>query len=262
MPVCFSVYVRTDFEKLEADYSANANIDKWNKLSAKGYKLPDQDNRIFSQYHAPVIANFGNKRVIEPMRYSCYAPSYMTEQQVKKLSTFNARRDSLQKRFWSEAFGINHGIIILKGFYEWVAVKDLVKSGGVSLEQVQKSFAQESQERKNKILSQGKKYAPTKTELKDPMLRNIVIEFKPLSGEDLIVPVIYNRNQDGNDFGFAIITDEPTPEILAAGHDRMPIHLSKDKMEDWLNPSGRSYLEIDALFNKDMPEDFVFKVPS
>ncbi len=258
--MCFSVYVRKDFENLEIEFEAEANFGKWNRLIVTRAKLPDEDSRIFANYYAPVITYIDNKKVIEPMRYSCYSPSYMTEAQVKKLSTFNARRDSLKKRFWSEAFHVNHGIIILKGFYEWVAVKDLVKTGVITIEQIREKFQQESEERKQKILAQGKKYAPTKTELKDAMFRNIVIEFKPNTSEDLIVPVIYNKNKDGTDYGFAIVTDEPTLEIQAAGHDRMPITLSRDVIEDWLYPEGKSFQHLDSLFDVREKEKFNYKI--
>ncbi len=258
--MCFSVYVRQDFENLEIEYDADTNFGKWNRLIVTQAKLPDEDSRIFANYYAPVITYIDNKKVIEPMRYSCYSPSYMTEAQVKKLSTFNARRDSLQKRFWSEAFGVNHGIIVLKGFYEWVAVKDLVKTGVVTIDQIRAKFEQESEERKQKILSQGKKYAPTKTELKDPIFRNIIIEFRPDISEDLVVPVIYNTNKEGTDYGFAIITDEPTPEIQAAGHDRMPINLSRNAIEDWLHPQGKSFEQIDLLFDVKEKEKFSYKI--
>ncbi len=258
--MCFSVYVRQDFENLEVEYDAETNFRKWNRLIVTNAKFPEDDNRIFANYYAPIITYIGSKKVIEPMRYSCYAPSYITEAQIKRLSTFNARRDSLQKRFWSESFRRHHGIIVLKGFYEWVAVKDLVKSGVITIDQIREKFQQESEERKQKILAQGKKYTPTKTELKDPIFRNIVIEFKPNTHDDLIVPVIYNLNKDHTDYGFAIITDDPTPEIQAAGHDRMPINISKETIEDWLHPNEKSFDYLDSLFDLSEKEKFRYKI--
>ncbi|MGZ3651033.1 MAG: SOS response-associated peptidase family protein [Bdellovibrionota bacterium] len=38
---------------------------------------------------------------------------------------------------------------------------------------------------------------------------------------------------------FAMITDEPPPEVAAAGHDRCPIFLQEDRIQDWLEPQGK-----------------------
>jgi putative SOS response-associated peptidase YedK len=37
-------------------------------------------------------------------------------------------------------------------------------------------------------------------------------------------------------FSFAAITDEPPPEIAAAGHDRCIIPIRPEHLEAWLNP--------------------------
>jgi putative SOS response-associated peptidase YedK len=46
---------------------------------------------------------------------------------------------------------------------------------------------------------------------------------------------------------FAAITDEPPPEVAAAGHDRMIINLRQQNLDAWLQPEGRSVAELDAL---------------
>jgi putative SOS response-associated peptidase YedK len=35
---------------------------------------------------------------------------------------------------------------------------------------------------------------------------------------------------------FALITDDPPPEVLAAGHDRCPIPIKEENIDAWLNP--------------------------
>ena len=35
---------------------------------------------------------------------------------------------------------------------------------------------------------------------------------------------------------FAMVTDEPPPEVAAAGHDRCPVFLNSTKIEAWLQP--------------------------
>jgi len=37
---------------------------------------------------------------------------------------------------------------------------------------------------------------------------------------------------------FAIITDDPRPEVLELGHDRTPISLDESKIDQWLNPQN------------------------
>ena len=50
--------------------------------------------------------------------------------------------------------------------------------------------------------------------------------------------------------GIAAITDEPAPEVAAAGHDRTPINLSWDAALKWLSPEGRSVEELQALLDE------------
>lgn len=46
---------------------------------------------------------------------------------------------------------------------------------------------------------------------------------------------------------FALITDDPPPEIKARGHDRCPIFLKEDKIQAWLNPQQLTKSEIYRL---------------
>ena len=110
------------------------------------------------------------------MRYGAYPPAHILD--PKKYTSFNARRDNLTSRFWSEAFLKHHGFIVLDGFYEWVTVKDLLNAGVVKLADIEKEFSRQSAERKEKILADGRKWKPTPTENKNPVDRQIIIEFK------------------------------------------------------------------------------------
>jgi putative SOS response-associated peptidase YedK len=44
---------------------------------------------------------------------------------------------------------------------------------------------------------------------------------------------------------FVAITDEPEPEVAAAGHDRTVINLRPEQLEAWLNPDPS---DLDALY--------------
>ncbi|HEU4781125.1 MAG TPA: hypothetical protein VFS58_14680, partial [Steroidobacteraceae bacterium] len=48
---------------------------------------------------------------------------------------------------------------------------------------------------------------------------------------------------------FAAITDEPPPEVAAAGHDRMIINLKPAHLDAWLSPAGRSLDELQAILS-------------
>ena len=269
--MCYSALIRDDIEKLAREFSAEVTKTLWGNVyetersAPTKIKLPGLDNRIFPKYIAPIIRYKAKKRIIEPMYYSAYPPSYMSDTQAKQLTTFNARRESLSKRFWSEAIGVNHGLIVLKGFYEWVAVKNLVKAGVASIDDVIEEFQRQSDQRKKKWMQSGKnieEYKPSKTELTNPMFRQIIIEFKVKSNHDLLVPVIFTSNhENSNDLnGFAIITDNPNPEIAATGHDRMPINLVFNNAEEWLQAAGCKLHEIYRLFDEQKPEYYYHNI--
>lgn len=246
--------LKADLKALERDYNAKVNEDYFDRLSEscrsdpKNVKLPDSNGRIFPKYYAPIIYQKNHQRVIEPMRYSVFPPEFV--KQPGRYTSFNARRDNLASAFWSESFLKHHGVIILSGFYEWVKVADVLKAGRVSLNEVRKEFERQSNERKARIIAQGKTYKPTKTELKDPQFRDIVINFTPDTTQDLIVPVIFSINPSLPEHlnkGFAIITDEPPPEIREAGHDRTPIFIDKSSIEPWLRSDKLSATTADKL---------------
>lgn len=46
---------------------------------------------------------------------------------------------------------------------------------------------------------------------------------------------------------FAMVTDDPPPEVAAAGHDRCPIFLRQDQMDGWLHPAGKSLENLKGL---------------
>jgi putative SOS response-associated peptidase YedK len=85
---------------------------------------------------------------------------------------------------------------------------------------------------------------------------NIVLEFKPRDGQDMLVPCVWDRWQQGSETlnSFALITDEPPQEVAATGHDRCPINLTRSAAEAWLSPHGRSKSELlDILHQRQRP---------
>ncbi|MEJ0008890.1 MAG: SOS response-associated peptidase family protein [Steroidobacteraceae bacterium] len=49
---------------------------------------------------------------------------------------------------------------------------------------------------------------------------------------------------------FAAITDEPPPEVAAAGHDRMIVNLRPENVDRWLRPEGQSIDELQSLLSE------------
>jgi putative SOS response-associated peptidase YedK len=74
------------------------------------------------------------------------------------------------------------------------------------------------------------------------------VAFKPEGKELMWAPALYDTwtSTDGSITfrSFAIVTDDPPPEILECGHDRCPIYLSKDNIDAWLEPHNQSKSEL------------------
>ena len=168
--------------------------------------LVDEDARIFPGWYAPVLVSEGGRRVVKPMRYQCRPAGKPAFYDSKFPGTYNARRDSLQK-FWSGQFGFTHGIVVLNAFYENVA----------------------------RHKAEQRELAPGEPE------QNAILEFRPRPTQDMLVACLWSHWQDSSGgepelLSFAAITDEPPPEIAAAGHDRCIIPIKPEHIDAWLNP--------------------------
>ncbi len=70
---------------------------------------------------------------------------------------------------------------------------------------------------------------------------NVVLEFRPDSGQDMLVACLWSRWHGPGErelLSFAAITDEPPAEVAAAGHDRCIVPIKAEHLDDWLNPRG------------------------
>jgi putative SOS response-associated peptidase YedK len=100
--------------------------------------------------------------------------------------------------FWKGEFGYTHGIMVVSTFYENV----------------------EGEDGKNKVL-----------------------QFTPRDSSDMLVACLWSHWTDPKGvepdlLSFAAITDEPEPEVAAAGHDRTIINIKPEHIDTWLNPEG------------------------
>ncbi|RZZ90584.1 SOS response-associated peptidase family protein [Pseudoxanthomonas winnipegensis] len=111
--------------------------------------------------------------------------------------------------FWKGQFGYTHGIMVADRFYENVEGPD------------------------------GK---------------NRVLEFVPRTGEPMLIACLWSHWVDPNGvepdlLSFAAITDEPEPEVAAAGHDRTIINIKPEHLDAWLNPDPRNLQALYDIFD-------------
>jgi putative SOS response-associated peptidase YedK len=67
-----------------------------------------------------------------------------------------------------------------------------------------------------------------------------VICFEPRGGGEVLAPALYShvKNKTEDFLSFAIITGEPNPEVLAAGHERTPLALTEEGLDPWVSAHG------------------------
>lgn len=111
--------------------------------------------------------------------------------------------------YWREAFGRRHGILVVDTFFENVEGPD------------------------------GK---------------NRVLQFTPRDREPMLVACLWSAwsdptGQEPDLLSFAAITDEPEPEVAAAGHDRTIINIKPEHIDAWLNPDPENLAALYAILD-------------
>lgn len=185
-------------------------------------ELKDRDARIFPGYYAPVMIVENGERIVRPMRYQCRPAGKPASYDHRYPGTYNARRNNLTG-FWKEQFGATHGVMVVNAFYEHVSRHGL----------------------EGRELAEGEKD------------ESVVLEFKPRPAHDMLVACLWSHWQGKGQpdlWSFAAITDEPPPEVAAAGHDRCIVPIEENNLDAWLNPDGRSLNALDAILeDRDRP---------
>ena len=204
---------------LESQRIATAKISKArsNLADLRRTEPEDRDSRIFPLVYAPVMVYQEGRKVVLPMRYQCRPQGKPAFYDVEFPGTYNARRDNLEK-FWRRQFGVTHGVLLVNAFYENV----------------------------NKHKMEGRELEPGEE------VENVVLEFRPKPTQEMLVACLWSRwTADGQPdlLSFAAITDEPPPEVAAAGHDRCIIPIRPENVDAWLNPHGRSLHELYAILD-------------
>jgi putative SOS response-associated peptidase YedK len=209
----------TESQRIATDKidSALRRLDDMRRTTPK-----DRDARIFPGHYAPVLVVEHGKYVVKPMRYQCRIAGKPANYDVRFPGTYNARRDNLEG-FWKTCFGVSHGLLLVDVFYENV-----------------KRARYEN--------------TPLETHERD---ENLVLEFRPSNGQLMLVACLWSHwSAPGHPdlLSFAAITDEPPPEIAAAGHDRCIIPIKPQSVEAWLNPKASNLDALYAILNdRDRP---------
>jgi putative SOS response-associated peptidase YedK len=185
-------------------------------------ELTAQDSRIYPGWYVPVMVMENGRRVVKPMRYRCRPAGKPAFYDTKFPGTYNARRDNLEG-FWKDLFGFSHGVMIATRFFEHV--------------------------KKHKL--EQRELRPGEQE------EDVVLEFKPSNGQVMLVACLWShwtRPGEPDLVSCAAITDDPPPEVAAAGHDRCVIPIKPERLDEWLSPSRdalkRSY---DILDDRERP---------
>jgi putative SOS response-associated peptidase YedK len=195
------------------------------KIASLSEKLSDlrrtepkaRDNRIFPMVYAGVIVKEGGENLLRPMRYACRPAGKPAFYDKKFPGLYNARRDNLE-RFWNEQFGHHHAIMVVESFYENVQLH--VK------------------ERRDLAAGEAE--------------QNVVLEFTPHPPQPMLIACLWSHWTNPTEpelSSFAAITDEPPPDVAAAGHDRCIINLRPEHAEAWLTPEQHDRTELQAMLS-------------
>lgn len=175
------------------------------------------DARIFPGWYTSVMVVEDGEKVLKPMRYQCRPVGKPAFYDTKFPGTYNARRDSLEG-FWKGQFTQTHGVLLVSSFFENV----------------------------NRHRLEGRELREGED------VENAIIEFKPDNGQDMMLACVWsNWREEGKPdlLSFALITDEPPPEVQAAGHDRCPIPLKRENVDAWLHAKAGDFAGAYALLD-------------
>jgi putative SOS response-associated peptidase YedK len=177
----------------------------------------ETDERIFPRYFVPLVVREGDRLLIRPMRYQCRLAGKPATYDERYPGTYNARRDNLEG-FWSDVYGMQHGIMVVNSFYE-----------NVPLHLFEKRALGENEKEKN-----------------------LVLHFNPQPPQEMLVACLWSHwthSSDPDLYSFAAVTDDPPPEIAATGHNRCIIAIQPQNVAAWLAPEGLEKSQLAAILS-------------
>jgi len=185
---------------------------RWIEDAKRTRHEPAKDDRIFPDWYAPVLIVENGRKVVRPMRYHC-RPEGMSpsidRMKNGKISGTYNARRNNLEHFWRNQFGYTHGLMLAETFYEQIELPD-----GRSKE----------------------------------------LQFRPRTGETMYIACLYShwtdpKGKEPDLWSFAAITDDPEPEVKAAGHDRTIINIKPEHVDAWLNPDPNNLDALYAIFD-------------
>jgi putative SOS response-associated peptidase YedK len=83
---------------------------------------------------------------------------------------------------------------------------------------------------------------------------NKILEFVPRTGERMLIACLWShwtdpRGVEPDLLSFAAVTDDPEPEVAAAGHDRTIINIKPAHIDAWLNPDPTNLQVLYDIFD-------------
>ena len=74
-------------------------------------------------------------------------------------------------------------------------------------------------------------------------IENGILQFRPRPTQDMLVACLWSKWSGPGEpdlLSFAAITDDPPPEVSAAGHDRCIIPIKPEHIDAWLTPDRKN----------------------
>jgi putative SOS response-associated peptidase YedK len=179
--------------------------------------LEQRDMRIYPFEYVPIIVNEGAGNRIIAARYHCRPAGKPSNYDKRFDGLYTARRDSLQN-FWKDQFGKRHAIMVITSFWENVKVHNY-------------------------------EHRPLKPE---EVEKNLVLHFNPKPAVAMSIACLWSQWDSPGEpslTSFAAISDDPPPEIAAAGHDRVVITLKESNVAAWLSPEGQDAVSLFKLLD-------------
>ena len=87
---------------------------------------------------------------------------------------------------------------------------------------------------------------------------NVVLEFRPRNGQLMPVACLWSHWTAPGEpdlLSFAAITDEPPPEVAAAGNDRCIVPIKPEYLEEWLDPNPGKLAAVQHILD-DRPRPY------
>lgn len=229
--MCFSVMIEQDLSKLQKLYQAEINEQAFEYFYERTqshpdtYKLPQEEGRVYAKSWAPIITFTRGRREIRPMRYQLL-PSFCPEPKYTRINPKTGRDVEIKSTYNARLDSLQKAKAWQKPFMKFHGIVPVT------------SFYEWVD--KEGVAAQ--------------------IEFKDPKQPHLNIPCLYD-NWYSSDRSlilqtFAIITTDPTPEVLAFGHDRCPVNLNSDQLSDWLDPSSQTMDDIYRLLQQPVRNQF------